>query len=443
MNLKKQNNFIKKSNEIHKGKYDYSKVEYINSKTKVCIICLEHGEFWQQPSEHLKGFGCKLCSDNNRRKTNEQFIKDAKKIHGEKYDYSKVEYKNNKTKVCIICPEHGEFWQSPCKHLKGQGCKRCKRKKSKKITMQEFIDRCNLLYNKKYDYSKVKFSKLSDIITIICPIHGEFQQKASYHLYGFSCRKCANEQLLKSKELFISEAIKKHNNKYDYSKFEYVNSYTKSIIICPEHGEFLMSPESHIGIYGKGCPKCGHKMPLTNKEWTDKATKLHNNFFDYSKTNYINDKTEITITCPIHGDFKCYPNRHLYSISGCQKCASDKNISETKLYNLLNVMLPEFEFKRNCFNIIPKQELDIYSEKYKIAVEYQGSQHFKAIDFFGGKERFKYQVERDMNKIKLCKENGIKLFHFTFDKNIPSNFNLYFIYKNEKKLIDDIKKMIG
>lgn len=76
----------------------------------------------------------------------------------------------------------------------------------------------------------------------------------------------------------------------------------------------------------------------------------------------------------------------------------------------------------------------------KSAVEYQGSQHFKPIDFFGGKERFKYQVERDMNKIKLCEENGIKLFHFTYDKNIPSNFNLYFIYKNEKKLIDDIKK---
>lgn len=105
------NNFIKRAREVHGNKYDYSKVEYINAKTKVCIICPEHGEFWQKPSDHLNGCGCKKCAYKrndgfSKRKKLEQFIIDAKYIHGDKYDYSKVEYINAKTKVCIICPKH-------------------------------------------------------------------------------------------------------------------------------------------------------------------------------------------------------------------------------------------------------------------------------------------------------------------------------------------------
>ena len=98
--------FIEKAKNIHKDKYDYSKVEYIDSKTKICIICPKHGEFWQTPANHLKGRGCPKCSfkkmSDLKLKTTNKFIEDAKNIHGDKYDYSKVEYKDNKTKVCII-----------------------------------------------------------------------------------------------------------------------------------------------------------------------------------------------------------------------------------------------------------------------------------------------------------------------------------------------------
>ena len=116
--------FIKNAKNVHGDKYDYSKVEYVNAHTKVCIICLEHGEFWQTPSNHLSGKGCILCA-NVKKITTEEFIKRAKEVHGNKYDYSKVEYINNKIKVCIICPIHGEFWQMPINHLLGRGCKVC------------------------------------------------------------------------------------------------------------------------------------------------------------------------------------------------------------------------------------------------------------------------------------------------------------------------------
>lgn len=138
--FKTQDDFICEANNIHNGKYDYSKVEYKGDKEKVCIICPKHGEFWQTPYNHLKGKGCPDCY-GNRKLTTEQFIEKAKIIHGDKYDYSKVEYKNTDTKVCIICPEHGEFWQTPYKHIKRQqGCSKCKMsnlEKQVKIVLDE------------------------------------------------------------------------------------------------------------------------------------------------------------------------------------------------------------------------------------------------------------------------------------------------------------------
>jgi hypothetical protein len=122
--------FIEDAKKVHGDKYDYSQVEYKNARTKVCIICPQHGEFWQTPVKHISSKqGCPKCGDilNGFRKRigNENFIKHSKKIHNNKYDYSKVEYINIDTKVCIICPQHGEFWQTPYCHLNGHGCPIC------------------------------------------------------------------------------------------------------------------------------------------------------------------------------------------------------------------------------------------------------------------------------------------------------------------------------
>lgn len=121
--------FIKRAKEVHGDKYDYSKVEYINRHTKVCIICPIHGEFWQSPNVHLKGCECPACSkikvSMKKLSNTKEFIQKAKNIHGDLYDYSNVEYVDSKTKVCIICHKHGEFWQRPNDHLNGVGCPYC------------------------------------------------------------------------------------------------------------------------------------------------------------------------------------------------------------------------------------------------------------------------------------------------------------------------------
>ena len=122
--------WVSKAKEIHRDKYDYSKVAYKNKNTKVCIICQEHGEFWMTPDKHVNSKqGCPKCAKNHKLDT-DSFINKARLVHGNYYDYSKSVYKDTETKVCIICPIHGEFWQTPHGHLCGQGCPKCNEEKN-------------------------------------------------------------------------------------------------------------------------------------------------------------------------------------------------------------------------------------------------------------------------------------------------------------------------
>ena len=114
--------FIKKANKIHNNKYDYSNSKYVNAKTKIIIICSKHGNFIKTPDHHLRGQSCPKCTS---RKTTKEFIKKANKIHNNKYDYSKVNYKTSRKHVIIICPKHGKFLQLANSHLNGKGCKQC------------------------------------------------------------------------------------------------------------------------------------------------------------------------------------------------------------------------------------------------------------------------------------------------------------------------------
>ena len=258
-NLSKRSNkesFIAKCRDVYGDLYDYSKVEYIHSKEKVCVICPKHGEFWVTPNNHMRGSRCPACYGTPR-KTTEQFIKEAKKIHGNKYDYSKVKYDGTDVKVCIVCPEHGEFWQTPYSHLKGCQCPVCS--KVQRITQDIFIKRCTEIHHGRYDYSKVNFEHVKKKVCIICPEHGDYWQKAGIHLRGYGCPICGGSQQLTT-EKFIEKAKLVHGHKYDYSKTNYINYRTKVCIICPEHGEFWQVPNNHL--FGAGCPTC----PESNME---------------------------------------------------------------------------------------------------------------------------------------------------------------------------------
>lgn len=188
--------FVVKANEKHKGKYTYSKVKYINSDTKVVITCPIHGDFEQRPYDHCAGRGCYDCS-GAKKYTVEKFINKAKEVHGDRYDYSKVVYKDNKTKVILICDKHGEFEQAPSNHINArQGCPMCGMDKcanSNILSTEEFIAKARLIHGDKYAYSLVDYIRHDAPVKIICSIHGVFEQKPVYHTTGSNCPECAKE----------------------------------------------------------------------------------------------------------------------------------------------------------------------------------------------------------------------------------------------------------
>lgn len=150
---KTNNDFIKEAKEIHGNKYDYSLIEYIDRKTKVKIVCKEHGVFEQLTYAHLYGQGCPKCIGLN--KTTEEFINEAKLIHGNKYDYSNADYLTSKKKIKIICNRHGEFEQTPNMHLRGNGCPICRESKGEKL-VREFLIKNNIKYIQEHKFKKCK-----------------------------------------------------------------------------------------------------------------------------------------------------------------------------------------------------------------------------------------------------------------------------------------------
>jgi len=190
-------------------------------------------------------------------------------------------------------------------------------KSNKKLTTTSFINKARKYHEDKYTYDKVKYINSKIKVTITCPMHGDFEQTPSNHL-KFGCAKCAGNVKLTTKD-FIVNSIKVHNDKYDYSKVIYKNAKTKVEIICNKHGSFWQTPNDHTGKNATGCPKCsGNIADLSTFKM--KASKIHNNYYDYSKSVYTTAKNDIVIVCPTHGEFQQSPNNHL-SGNGCTACA--------------------------------------------------------------------------------------------------------------------------
>jgi len=198
--------FVSKSKKKHGNKYDYTGVNYINRNSKIRIMCPTHGLFEQKPSDHYQhGCGCPSCDPTNTL-GNQKFIEKSKLIHGDKYDYSKVNYEKNNIKVEIICRDHGSYFQQPGAHLRGQGCPDCCNN-NRKSTTEDFISKSNKKHHNLYDYSLVNYLTKRDKVKIICKEHGIFEQKAYVHLQGHGCPICNNSKL----EIYLRNKLKNMN----------------------------------------------------------------------------------------------------------------------------------------------------------------------------------------------------------------------------------------
>lgn len=330
MNKLNADTFIQKAKLKHGNKYDYSKVNYINSLVKVTITCPIHGDFLQSPNRHLFTNGCLKCGIQSRlnkvKFNNEIFIKKSKDIHGNKYNYNKVAYIDSNEKVIITCPIHGDFSQKPSSHLSGTGCHKCYFN-TRKLGTDTFIQKSIETHGNKYNYNKTNYHGAMNKVTITCPIHGDFEQIASEHIYGSGCIKCNKEEKNNIfQQQFIDKSNIRHNNKYDYSKVTYSHAMKKVTITCPVHGDFLQQPSNHLN--GAGCSKCfNERRGITTRsnsiDFIKKAKLIHIDKYDYSKVNYCNWETKVDIICKKHGIFKQTPNSHLNG-SGCPRCSDSK-----------------------------------------------------------------------------------------------------------------------
>lgn len=302
--------------------------------------------------------------------TTDEFVKKAKSARGDLYDYSKVKYINNHTKISIICKIHGEFLQQPNNHLYGNNCPLCAR----------------------------------------CVV---------------------NNSNRKSLEVFLEESKSIHNNKYDYSKVNYKSTYKKVIIICKVHGQFLQSPHDHLS--GRGCLTCGTilravKRTKTTDTFIASAQKVHSILYDYSKVNYTGNKKKVVIVCKIHKEFLQTPSNHLKG-QGCPICKNSKG--EKQIAQLLDSLNIEYQRELSFHDLLGKTmplRFDFAITKNKnlvCLIEYDGTQHFMyKKGFHASKEEFKLQKKYDKLKDEYCKKNNIKLIRISYNVANVKNYLL-------------------
>ena len=317
----------------------------------------------------------------------EEFIKRSKEIHGDRYDYSKVVYKNYNTKVKIICNKCGrEFEQAVSDHLSGKGCF-CNRGNKRRMSLSEWIDKANKIHNNKYDYSLItNYQRGKDYVNVICHELDDFGN---------------------------------------------------------EHGVFKVRCENHL--YDKnGCPKCAYKKrPLNHKIQFDtfvkRAKEIHGNKYEYVKETFRNTIEKVKIICPIHGEFEQMVKAHLNG-QGCPKCKESKLEKEIRLFldkHNIEYIQQMRNFEWLNINKQHSQSLDFYLPNYNVAIECQGEQHFKPIDFANRGESWSNEMLSkvkllDNRKKMLCEQNNVKLLYYS---NIQYNED---IITDKEKLLEEI-----
>lgn len=307
------NKFIERSNIVHNYKYNYDLTNYDGYKNKVRIICPKHGVFEQSPSSHLSGSGCKECIKDKFTKSKSEFIKNSIEIHGNKYNYDNCIYINALTKISITCPNHGDFYQTPNKHLQGKGCPKCA---GKYLDTKYFIEKSEKIHNLRYNYDLVDYKNSYSKVKIICKIHGIFIQTPHNHLNGNGCYKCGGTMLSNNEE-FVKNSIKIHGDRYNYDNVNYINAKTPVIISCKKHGFFKQKPTYHL--QGMGCQKCNISVGELN------IMKI----LDDNKVNYISQYSFVDLIYlnQLHYDFAIFDDNKIL------KCLIEYNGIQHYIYN--------------------------------------------------------------------------------------------------------------
>ena len=290
-------------------------------------------------------------------------------------------------------------------------------RKNKTMQADEYIKKAVEVHGNEYDYSMledfISTHSANDKIPIICKKHGVFYQDRANHLHGHKCPKCRHEKMFITTEEFIRRSNIVHNYKYDYSKSVYVRNNIKVKIICPIHGEFKQQPAKHMD--GDNCPKCSGKYQMTTEEFKDVIHSIYGDRYDTSKTVYTRKDGKCIIGCPVHGFVK-NSIESLRRGAGCNLCNSSTGENLVSAYLDKVGIKYEREYCVNNFGDKNRYRYDFYLPALNIVIEFHGEQHYKAIDYFVGIERFKESQKRDAYKEQLLKKLNIPLLIIKYDK---------------------------
>jgi hypothetical protein len=256
--------FVARAAKKHHGKYDYTDTVYVDSRSKLIISCPLHGKFRLVAAKHLYERGCPKCGMLRKaelRTSNlEVFIMKARQLHGDRFSYHPTVYTKAINDVIITCSIHGDFNQSPNRHLTGSGCPCCGKiaiGNATRKTIDHFLKTARIIHGERYDYSDSVYVGSQSKISIICRTHGPFRQTVTHHLQGKGCPGCkaVKTSIRKRGDLasFLAKARNKHDQ-YTYENVVYVHSEEKVNITCPKHGDFPQIPKNHLS--GQGCPRC-------------------------------------------------------------------------------------------------------------------------------------------------------------------------------------------
>ena len=296
----------------------------------------------------------------------------------------------------------------------------------KKISFSDILVSFKKQHSNRYDYSKAIYKNGSTKMDIICREHGVFKQAPDQHKKGQGCPKCAGNVTC-LKEDFIKSAQKIHGDKYEY--ISYTNTKVRVRIICKIHGEFKQESYNHLN--GSGCPKCaGELVGKINTKSHDEILKrfirAHGDKYDYSKFKYVGAHTKAKIICRKHGLFEQRIHDHSRGI-GCPICSSSKG--ELKIIGFLQQNGIDFKTQYK-FKNLKQLRFDFYLPDYNICIEYDGIQHFKPVDFFGGVKSFKILKDNDRLKDIYCKNNNIRLIRINYKQ-----------FKKLDKILSKIKEI--
>lgn len=289
---------------------------------------------------------------------------------------------------------------------------------SVKLNTNAFINKANLVHGNKFEYSEVEYVKSNNKVKIICPIHGVFEQTPNNHLNGRGCPICSSmSRVLKQSSNtneFVTKAKIVHGDKFNYSKVEYTTNKKVVTLICNKHGDFKIKPNDHLT--GGGCPRCSGRGK-TNEDFVKESKIVHGDKYNYLMIDYLGTHNKVKIICPIHGVFEQTPNHHL-SGAGCPICKESRGESNIRKYlEKFGVRyVKQYRFK-DCRDIRPLP-FDFYLPDYNMCIEYQGEQHFKPVNYFGGVNKFNTLIKRDLIKKLYCENNNINLLLVNYLDNI-------------------------